>query len=211
MSRRGLLIALIALALAPAADARAQASSATTFGVSVNRVFNDDFTPARWSAPLQAVHDAGIRQARSDAFWMWAEPGAPATDGTRHYTWSKLDAEAGALAAHGLRWLPILDYSATWAASDASDYHSPPRDLADYADYASAFAKRYGRGGTYWAQHSAGAQPVATYEIWNEPNGAWFWRPAPDAATYADMYLGARAAIKAVDPQARVVVGGLVA
>jgi hypothetical protein len=211
-----MLLAVIALALAPAVAARPNAANAAQpasemFGVGVNRVFNDDFTPAHWNAPLQAVHDAGIRQARSDAFWMWAEPGAPDTDGTRHYTWSKLDAEAGALAAHGLRWLPILDYSAIWAASDQSDYHSPPTDLADYAAYAGAFAGRYGRGGTYWAQHPAGAQPVTTYEIWNEPNGAWFWRPAPNAATYADMYLRARAAIKAVDPEARVVIGGLVA
>jgi hypothetical protein len=52
---------------------------------------------------------------------------------------------------------------------------------------------------------------VTVYEIWNEPNGRWFWRPAPDAAVYADMYLRARAAIKAVDPDARVVIGGLVA
>ena len=210
MARRGLLIAVIALALAPAAGTRAQAPAATTFGVSVNRLFNDDFTPAHWQAPLQAVHDSGIRQARSDAFWMWAEPAAP-VNGKHSYNWAKLDAEAGALTDHGLTWLPILDYSATWAASDQSDYHSPPTDMADYAAYAGAFAKRYGRGGSYWAEHPAGALPVSVYEIWNEPNGAWFWRPHPDAAAYADMYIQARAAIKAVDPDARVVIGGLVA
>jgi hypothetical protein len=209
MVRRGLLLAVIALALAPAAPARAGAA-ADMFGVSVNRVFNDDFTPANWQAPLQAVHDAGIRQARSDAFWMWAEPAAP-VNGAHTYHWTKLDAEAGALAAHGLTWLPILDYSAEWAASDPGDYHSPPTSNADYAAYARAFAQRYGRGGSYWTQHPAGAQPVTTYEIWNEPNGAWFWRPAPDAAAYADMYLRARTAIKAVDPNATVVIGGLVA
>jgi hypothetical protein len=213
MPRRGLLLAVIVLALSPAVTASAAAAppAAEMFGVNVNRVFNDDFTPATWNAPLQAVHDAGIRQARSDAFWMWAEPGAPDHDGTHHYTWAKLDAVEGALTAHGLRWLPILDYSALWAASDPGDYHSPPTDVADYAAYAGAFAARYGRGGTYWAAHPTGAQPVTSYEIWNEPNGAWFWRPAPDAAAYADMYLRARAAIKAVDPDARVVIGGLVA
>jgi hypothetical protein len=175
------------------------------FGVSVNRVFNDDFTPSHWDAPLQAVHDTGFRAARSDAFWMWAEP-EPPKDGVHTYDWTKLDAEAGALAKHDLRWLPIIDYSAHWAASDPSNYHSPPTSNDDYAAYAKAFAERYGRGGTH-----AGPLPVTTYEIWNEPNGPWFWHPTPDPAVYADMYLKARAAIKSVDPQATVVVGGLVA
>ena len=208
MGRRGLLLVVIALALVPATFARADPPA--MFGVSVNRVFNDDFTPAHWDAPLTAVHDAGIRLARSDAFWMWAEPAAPGPDGVHTYDWTKLDAEAGALADHGLAWRPILDYSARWASSDPTDYHAPPTNLDDYAAYAAAFAERYGRGGSFLADHPDAA-PVTVYEIWNEPNGAWFWHPAPDAATYADMYLKARAAIKAVDPDATVVVGGLVA
>ena len=205
MVRRGLLVALVASALAGAAPAHAD----EMFGVNVNRVFNDDFTPAHWDAPLAAVRASGLRQARSDAFWMWAEPNAP--DQGRHtYTWSWLDAEATALAKHDLRWQPILDYSAVWAAGDPSDYHSPPTSNADYAAYARAFASRYGRGGTFWAAHPEIAPlPVTSYEIWNEPDVASFWRPAPDPAVYADMYLQARAAIHEVDPQATVVVGGL--
>jgi hypothetical protein len=179
------------------------------FGVNVNRVFNDDFTPAHWDAPLSAVRASGLTQARSDAFWMWAEPNPP-VDGKHTYKWSWLDAEAGALARHDLRWRPILDYSALWAASDGSDYHSPPSSNDDYAAYAGAFAARYGRSGSFWAQHGElPALPVDVYEIWNEPDVAWFWRPAPDPAAYADMYLKARAAIHAVDPQATVLVGGI--
>jgi hypothetical protein len=211
MVRRGLPLVLIALALLPAATASADADAGQMFGVSVNRVFNDDFTPAHWEAPLEALRASGIRQARSDAFWMWAEPVAP-DQGVHSYDWRKLDAEAGALARHGLRWLPILDYSALWAASDPGDYHSPPTSNDDYAAYAGAFAARYGRGGSFWARHpELDPLPVTSYEIWNEPNGAWFWHPAPDAAVYADMYIKARAAIKAVDPGATAVVGGLVA
>jgi hypothetical protein len=216
------LVAVLVVALAPSSsrgpEAPARGAPATgspppndMFGVSVNRVFNDDFTPAHWDTPLAAVRQSGISQARTDAFWMWAEPNPPA-EGAHTYQWGRLDAVAGALAEHDLRWLPILDYSALWAASDRTDYHSPPRSNDDYAAYARAFAGRYGRGGSYWSQHHELAPlPVTTYEIWNEPNGYWAWRPAPDAATYADMYLKARAAIHAVDPRATVVVGGLVA
>src|SRR6476469_3761544 len=103
MVRRGLPFVLIALALLPGAPA--SADTAQMFGISVNRVFNDDFTPAHWDAPLAAVRASGLRQARSDAFWMWAEPTAP-SGGVHTYDWTKLDAVAGALARHGLRWLP---------------------------------------------------------------------------------------------------------
>jgi hypothetical protein len=181
------------------------------FAVSVNRVVNDDLKPSNWDAALTAVRASGLREVRTDAFWMWAEPKAP-VEGEHSYHWGRLDAEAEAFAQHGLRWLPVLDYSAPWAASARPDYHSPPTSNDDYAAYAKAFAARYGRGGTFWAEHPDLAPlPVTTYEIWNEPNGYWAWRPAPDAARYADMYLKARAAIHAVDPRATVVVGGLVA
>src|SRR3954447_2052342 len=212
MGRRGILLVSAAVALVLGLGATTRATPDTSsgardemFGISVNRVFNDDFTPSRWDAPLQAVRDTGFTAARSDAFWMWAEP-APPVDGVHTYDWSKLDAEAAALEKHDLRWLPILDYSAHWAASEPGNYHSPPTSNDDYAAYAKAFAERYGRGGTH-----AGALPVTTYEIWNEPNGPWFWHPAPDRAVYADIYLKAREAIKSVDPDATVVVGGLVA
>src|SRR3954452_21036457 len=203
----------LALALATSTAAAAPGASATpVFGVSVNRIINDDFTPAHWDAPLRAVRASGITLARTDAFWMWAEPHPP-RHGVHRYDWRRLDAVATALASHRLRWLPILDYSAIWAATYRGDYHSPPRSNADYAAYARAFAARYGRGGRFWRGHPRLPRlPVTDYEIWNEPNnGKYFWKPKPDAARFADMYLRARAAIHAVDGHATVVVGGLVA
>jgi polysaccharide biosynthesis protein PslG len=210
------VLALVLVLVTSSSDETRKAPAGLTrtdqmFAVSVNRVFNDDFTPADRDTSLAAVRASGLRQARSDAFWMWAEPNPPA-NGEHSYDWERLDAEAGALAKHGLRWLPILDYSAPWAASVPSDYHSPPRSDDDYAAYARAFAERYGRGGSFWVEHpELDPVPVTDYEIWNEPNGHWAWRPRPDAARYADLYLKARAAIRAADPRATVVVGGLVA
>lgn len=211
MLRRCVLLAVLALAMGGAAPARA-GDGGRLFGVSVNRIVNDDFTPAHWDAPLRAVRASGIAQARTDAFWMWAEPRRP-RHGVHHYTWRRLDAVAGALARHHLRWLPIVDYSAIWAATYKGNYHSPPRRNADYAAYARAFAARYGRGGSFWRRHRGLPRlPVTVYEIWNEPNnGQFFWRPKPDPARFADMYLRAHAAIHAIDKRATVVVGGLVA
>src|SRR3954454_5069605 len=110
MGRRSILIAVFALALSGVASAHAAPGRGPLFGMSVNRVFNDDFTPAHWDAPLRAVRASGITQARTDAFWMWSEPHPP-RHGVHRYDWRRLDAVARALAGHGLRWLPILDYS----------------------------------------------------------------------------------------------------
>jgi polysaccharide biosynthesis protein PslG len=206
MPYRAILLAAMTLAVAAPAPARA----GEMFGVSVNRVFNDrPDSPASWDAPLTSVYGSGIRVARTDAFWMWAEPHPP-RHGTHAYDWSRADAVAAALARHRLRWFPVLDYSTPWAASVPTDYHSPPTSNDDFAAYAGAFAARYGRGGSFWASHpELDPLPVTAYEIWNEPNGYWFWRPTPDAGAYADMYLRSRDAIRAADSEAAVVIGGL--
>ena len=57
------------------------------------------------------------------------------------------------------------------------------------------------------AEHFRGK--VSAYEIWNEPNGAAFFAPAPDPAGYTDLLKAAYPSIKAADPSALVVTGGL--
>ncbi|HWE07821.1 MAG TPA: hypothetical protein VG325_00620 [Solirubrobacteraceae bacterium] len=181
-----------------------------SFGVNVNRLFNDfAYTATEVGAQLQAVRATGATIARSDALWEATEPQAPVA-GRHRYDWGFDDTIAGSLAAHGLTWLPILDYTARWAQSVPGQDHSPPRSPADYAAYASAFAGRYGAGGSFWRQHpQLTPLPVRTIEIWNEPDNPEFWTPGPSPAAYASLYLGARNAIDAVDPSVRVIVGGL--
>lgn len=180
------------------------------FGANVGRLFNDGtYTAAQIDSQLAALRATGATAARADALWEASEP-SPPTDGVHRYDWSFDDSIAGALAANGLRWLPIIDYSAPWAQSVPGKDHSPPASPADYADYAAAVARRYGLGGSFWRAHpSLTPQPTDTYEIWNEPDNAAFWYPSPDPGGYAALYLAARQAIDAVQPDARVLVGGL--
>jgi hypothetical protein len=51
---------------------------------------------------------------------------------------------------------------------------------------------------------------VAAYEIWNEENGSRFWPSGPNAAAYTQLLKASYPAIKAADPSALVVFGGLV-
>jgi hypothetical protein len=179
-------------------------------GASVNRLFNDmTYTPAEIDAQLAELRATGVTIARSDALWEVSEP-RPPIGGAHHYDWSFDDQIAAALASHGLRWLPIVDYTAGWAQSIPGQDKSPPRSSATYAAYAAALAARYGAGGSFWRQHPGlPALPVQEFEIWNEPDDPAFWAPAPDPGRYGELYAAARAAIKAVDPAAVSLVGGL--
>jgi hypothetical protein len=176
----------------------------------VNLLFNGaGLGSAAIDAQLAALRATGATLGRSDAPWELSEPTAP-SGAVHHYDWSSDDRIAGALADHGLRWLPIIDYSAPWAQSIPGQDHSPPSSDADYAAYAAAVAARYGPGGAFWrTRPGRPALPVQAFEIWNEPDNAQFWAPTADAGQYARLYAAAHDAIHAVDASARVVVGGL--
>lgn len=184
--------------------------STETFGASVNWLFNAGvYPPVQVEARLHDLRLTGVTLARTDALWELAEPQPPA-GGVHHYDWTFDDQIAFSLAAAGLRWLPILDYTAGWDASVEGQDHSPPRSAADFAAFGAALAARYGPDGSFWREHPAlPSEPVDTFEVWNEPDLAQFWTPAPDPSKYADLYLQTRGAITAVDPAARVIIGGL--
>jgi hypothetical protein len=172
-------------------------------------LLDTSYSPAQIDAQLSALARTGATDARTDALWEATEP-APPLAGVHHYDWSFDDRIAAALALHGLRWLPIIDYTAGWAQTIPGQDHSPPRSASGYAAYAGAFAARYGPGGSFWAEHpTISPRPVTDYEIWNEPDGGHFWLPRPDPRGYASLYAAARTAIKAADPAGRVLIGGL--
>lgn len=159
----------------------------------------------------------GVGFVRSAFDWVHVEPNPPS--GGRHtYDFSGIDRWVAALAGHHLRWLvtvkggPIPTWAEDPSAAHECGDNSPPARPSDYASLIGAVAKRYGRGGSFWSDHpELPPEPITDYEVWNEPNFATLWCPRPDPAAYARLYLAAHAAVHAVDPQARVLVGGLAA
>src|ERR1700748_252868 len=92
----------------------------------------------------------------------------------------------------------------------------PAADATAMAAFVTSFAQRYGRGGSFWAQHpELPYLPVESYEIGNEPD-ITPTQPADQTslhyanpADYAQVYETARTALHHVDPTARAVVGGM--
>lgn len=180
------------------------------YGVNTGVLFNSGkYSHADVDAQLALLAKTGATVVRSDALWEEAEQ-QPPIGPVHRYNWAQDDMIVGALASHGLRWLPIIDYAAPWAQAAPGQIHSPPSSAGDYAAYAAALASRYGPGGLFWLENPGlEPLPVLTYEIWNEPDNPVFWYPRPNPAAYAALYSAARSAIVSQQGGAQVIVGGL--
>jgi hypothetical protein len=211
--RRALVLLVVPAVALPAgcggAEPGREARQSNFFGV--NAQFLVSSSAGRWPPHLESMKRGGLGVVRRDAAWDVVEPRPPARPGRHVYRWQGIDRMVRALASHGLRWYPIVNYSARWAATRRGEVFSPPASDNDYVAFARALAARYGRNGSFWrGQPRYRDHPVNAYEIWNEPNTSLFWRPQNGAPErYAALYLAARRGIRGVDPGARVVVGGL--
>jgi hypothetical protein len=191
----GLLAVLGALAVAIALSVVSNASA--PHGVTQVGIADPDLlgeSASTQASQLAAMKAIGITEIRMDANWDWVQYG-----GQKTFDWSQLDQAVAEARAAGMSVDLIVDGCPPWAAlSGASGDASPqPASSAQFALWASEVASRYGPKG------------VSTFEIWNEPNNANFWQPAPNPAAYTADLIAAYTAIKKVDPPAFVLSGGL--
>lgn len=124
-------------------------------------------------------------------------------------TWPDLEPQRGVFAPNWVasyeqlfRSLPagsklIVDVVDTprWETG-STDEHAPPANPNDYAAFVGALAHR-------WAGH------VAAYEVWNEEDLPEWWSGGPNPGAYAQLLESTYPAVKAADPSATVVLGGL--
>ena len=151
---------------------------------------------AKAETEARSMEDAWVGMAREEFEWKRVEPEKGRFD------WSKFDQLVQITRAHGIQVLGKLVYTAPWASSapsgtsDAAAQYWPPKDVQDYAAYVRAVVHRY-------------KDRVHVWEVWNEENTTGFWRPAADPAAYTRLLVAASAAIRAEDPTATIVLGGL--
>jgi hypothetical protein len=139
--------------------------------------------------------------SRNSLLWHMIEE----TPGIRN--WARTDAVVRELRAADIEPLLVVYGSPSWANSvprstNQSHLYVPPpgpmfeRWLSEYTDFVRAAAARY-------------SGMVRKWEIWNEPNERFFWKPAPDPFQFMRVYTALRQAILETDPSAQVAVGGL--
>jgi aryl-phospho-beta-D-glucosidase BglC (GH1 family) len=155
---------------------------------------------------ISLMKTAGVNWVRANLNWSDLEP---TTKGVLSTYWlGEIDYAIDKARAAGINVLaPIADGVPYWASADPTkhtdtsgkhwDKFYKPRSFADYASFAKRIVTRYK------------AKGVHAYEVWNEPNYVRFWPSGPNAADYVAMLKAAYPAIKAADPSATVVTGGL--
>jgi hypothetical protein len=158
------------------------------------------------AAEYQRMHQGGVTQARISIYWQKVEPtpGAPRD-------WSSYDALFTAAASAGIRVVPLLHGSPSWVNAD---FQRPPIQQAWQRDawsrFVQDFAGRYGNNGIFWKLHPLLPHlPPTEWIVWNEPNLRYFWGGRPGVRHYLTLLRITYAALKAGDPNAVVLTGGL--
>jgi hypothetical protein len=164
---------------------------------------------------------SGVEAVRVPIYWHAAQPYASFADVPDHEAdrfrdvggvptdFGPSDRAVGLAAARGLSVLAVVLQTPGWARK-FDELWSPPRDPEDYARFTAALVERYGPAGSFWRERTElPRRPVRSWQIWNEPGQRYFWAPQPSPSAYVALLRAARTAIKAADPGAKIVLGGL--
>ena len=167
------------------------------------------YTTQRLETSIGLMADAGIGWARTNWAWKDLQP----KQGPFDYT--HLDDVDRVAAEHHIQVLPILTAVPAWSATAPDQLKakygnlSPvdryrPANIEDWLRYVQNVVKRYGA-----ADDAPGSPRIKYWEVWNEENIPEFWPPTPNPVEYLALLKATYQTIKAADPTAKVVLGGL--
>lgn len=144
----------------------------------VNQIVPDTITLSQYDSALASGCPSG--SVCDPSTWNW-HPSTP---------W------AGSNSAQ-LNILGLMSYGVSWDSAGCNGiWCGPPTTSDGWTDYEDIVKKIY--------QHYG---PVKMVEVWNEPDGSWFWQVSP--SDYATLYYHVAQAIRSVD--SKVMIGGPVA
>jgi polysaccharide biosynthesis protein PslG len=155
------------------------------------------------AAQFQQLKDGGVDSIRVPISWGAVEgsEGAPPD-------WSSVDPMVKGAAAAGIEVLPFLSGAPDWAVQSVVKTEA---ERSAWAEFLRLAVARYGPDGSLWtANPTLPAQPIRTWQIWNEENFKYFVAQ-PDPADYGKLVEISSAALKGADPGAKLVLGGLFA
>jgi beta-xylosidase len=151
------------------------------------------FTPEQYKQQMQRFHALGLEWVRVDLHWDRHEP----SEG--RYRLGELDGVVDSLKQEQLKSVFYLVGSAPHATSAPSGSPTPdqfpPKQAQVFAERMAMLAKRY--------------PSIDAWQVWNEPNLPSFWRPNEDAEAYSRLLQQSAKALRQVDPNKPVVMGGM--
>lgn len=193
-----LAAAVLGLALAPAAPA-------AEVGVVADVTWGQP--RAEVDREIALLRAAGVRWIRANVNWAGLEPDGKGV--VNEWLLAEYDYAIDRAHAAGIQVLmPIADGVPYWASADPAKRVDGQGNRQWEVTYRPTRASDYGDLVRFVVEHFS-ARGVRTYQIWNEPNHPRFWPSGPDAREYVPMLRAGYEAVKAADPGATVLLGGL--
>jgi hypothetical protein len=186
--------------------ATAPSSPAASNGPAFIGVTSGDLTNpgVHVGSELSLMGESGVASVRAPFYWREAQP---SRDGPTSFKKTDPLVEAASRAHVGV--LPVVIGAPAWAARHPGKSNSPPRGTATYAAFLRALVGRYGSKGTFWTEHPGVPRlPIRDWQIWNEPNHAFYWSDQPFTRDYIALLRAAGSVVHAADPGDRVVLAG---
>jgi hypothetical protein len=200
---RTLAVALVAVAGAVLASSTATGAPAASRAGSHFYGLGLSTTPSE--ADYARMARGGVRVVRFTADWRAVQP----TSVT--FNWAGVDAAVGRAAKHGISTFGTMFGTAPWVSPNfiQAPVFSAQAQSA-WRTFLSRAVARYGPHGSFWSAHpKLPYHPVHDWQIWNEENSPGFFAPKPDPSAYLTLLKISDQAIRAVDPHARIVLGGM--
>lgn len=165
---------------------------------------------------FQRLQLGGVKSVRIPVDWSSLQPTKAAS-----VDWTGVDLLVERAAKANIEVLPFITGAPTWAVPLAivpgtgtkAPAHLPASGVAasGWKAFLQQAVTRYGPDGSFWATHPAvPVHPIRNWQIWNEENFKYFVAH-PNPAEYGKLVKLSYAAVKAVDPGAQIILGGLFA
>ncbi len=167
------------------------------------------YWPVNSENGLDEIQAMGAQWVRLAFAWSSVEP----VDTTPEYfDWSRWDSEVSSATSAGVSVVATVHGNPSWAAEYAG---GPlyPEHVADFVELMQAAAERYDGDGY---MDAAGSPVIQHWELYNEPDGAsiflaeagyGFW--GDYGVEYADLFRQVYPVVKAANPAAKLLIGGL--
>ena len=195
--------AVVALLAAPASFAKAPKNF---FGVGPQTPLTKE--------DIDRMGQGKVGTLRFQIFWAGQnpEPGV--------YEWGAVDQIVRDASRNDIRLLPFIFSTPPWVAQlDGVNCeggeclaYAPRGDQAldAWKSFLREAAQRYGPNGIYWILNpDVPKNPIRAWQIWNEQNSPSFYKPKPSVGGFANLLKAADRALGAVDPKAKVILGGM--
>jgi hypothetical protein len=171
----------------------------------INTFLQQEVEESKRERQVQLIAEAGFKWVRQEFPWADIEISAKGNfddcrnNGQCISAWKKYDHIVGLAEKYGLNIVVRLSSPPDWSRADgqARGAFAPPDNVADFADYAEAVARRY-------------SAQLRYFQVWNEPNIYPEWGDQPaNPEQYTDLLCQTYRRLKQVNPDIVVLSGVL--